>query len=84
MTLLIDKTCLHCRNVEEIAQLNSDIKKLYVSNGMIQLDGGGEHPIDKKIPALPALIVGEKDNCVVYCGEKFIIDFLNKISQENK
>jgi hypothetical protein len=84
MTLLIDKTCKHCRNIEEIASFHSEIIKLYVSNGMIQLDDGKEHPLDKKIPALPALIVGEEENCVVYCGEKYISDFLNKISQENK
>jgi hypothetical protein len=83
MTLLIDKTCVSCRKVEEIAASNPDIKKLYVSNGMIQFDGGFEQPIDKRIPVLPALVVGEEDQCRVYCGEKFIMDFLNKISQEN-
>jgi hypothetical protein len=83
MTLLIDKTCVSCRKVEEIAASNADIKKLYVSNGMIQFDNGFEQPIDQRIPVLPALVVGEEDQCRVYCGEKFIMDFLNKISQEN-
>lgn len=80
MTLLIDKTCIHCQKVEEMVASNQDIKKLYVSNGMIQYDGGVEYPIDKRIPMLPALVVGEDDQCRVFCGEKFIVDFLNKIN----
>jgi len=84
MTLLIDKTCSHCRNVEEIVGNYPDIVKLYVSNDMVQLDEGVQIPLDEKIPALPALIVGKNEDCVVYCGEQYIADFLNKLSQENK
>ena len=83
MTLLLDKTCVHCKKVEEMSGLFSDIVKLYVVNGMIQLDGI-EYPLDKKIPVLPALIVGNDNDCKVYCGEKYITDFLNTLSQEKK
>ncbi len=80
MTLLISKTCMHCEKVEEAACKFPQIQKFYVTNGNIALDAETFAKLDNKIPALPALIT-EK---VVYIGEKYILDFLETLSQENK
>ena len=58
------------------------IIKFYVSNGMIKFDENTEYPLDSRIPALPALIVGKDKDCKVYCGEKYILDFLNKSGEK--
>jgi hypothetical protein len=78
MTLLVDRACLFCKNVEEVSKSNSDIKILYIIKGMIQYDDGLELPLDSRIPILPALVVGEDKDCKIYCGEKLILDFLNQ------
>ena len=72
---------MHCRNIEEATSSIKDIAKFYVTNGMVQFDDA-EYPLDSKIPALPALIVGNGKDCKVYCGEKYILDFLNKSGEK--
>ncbi len=81
MILLIDKNCPFCEELKDLDKKYSDIKKLFVTDGMIEEIN---KPVDKKIPGLPALIVGEKEKTFVYVGNKYILDFLRELDKNKQ
>lgn len=79
MYLLIKEGCLYCRNVENLDQTVSGLKKFYVDkNYDVDIDGE-KRPLDEQIreKGLPALIDGNN----VYIGEKYIIEFVNTLNK---
>ena len=78
MKLLLSKTCESCKGLDKISHLYPDIEKYYVEDGMVIIDEKNKIPMDKRIPALPVLLVEN----YAYVGEDYIQDYLNKSSQK--
>jgi hypothetical protein len=75
MILLVKKDCQACEGLEDLKNLEKDLRVLTVDGENVILEDGTSMPVDDRIPGFPALI----DGLYVHIGRDRIINHLNSL-----